>query len=402
MKRTNLVTKIVAVLLFIATASYIGFYTLSSLSGGYRTAPAVLVEIDKSVSMTGVIVRDELCVESEEHYLSISAENGEMLAVGDPIAVAYSSEEALARASEIRKLELQEEYIKSVLDGSSTDSVSKKDSNIKLAITRLASAAARHKTDELASASLSLSALVLDQSTIKATAVDLTTVQNKISSLKQSASKDTKTLVATESGLFCSSADGYEFLTLDNVEGTSPSELEKLTETPQEVSASVRGKMVYSNAWYYAAAMSVEDAAALEVGSYEALDFGRYCSQAINALVVSIGSAEDDRCVAVFRCTRAMSEMLAIRFADATIVRDTVEGLRVPKEGCYVEQGENGDSLTYVYISEGGRAAKKYVSITQDMGDYYLAEISYKDGYLRADNDIILTSREIYDGMLLE
>ncbi|NCC66719.1 MAG: hypothetical protein EOM14_00805 [Clostridia bacterium] len=402
MKRTNLVTKIVAVLLFIATVAYIGFYTLSSLSGGYRTAPAVLVEIDRSVSMTGVIVRDELCIESEEQYLSISAENGEMLAVGDPIAVAYSSEEALARASEIRKLELQEEYIKSVLDGSDTDSVSKKDSNIKLAITRLASAAARHKTDELASASLNLSALVLDQSAIAATAVDLTNVQNKISSLKQSASKDTKTLVASESGLFCSSADGYEFLTLDNIDGISPSGLEKLTETPQEVSSSVRGKMVYSNAWYYAAAMSSEDAAALEVGNYESLDFGRYCSQAVTALVVSIGRAEDDRCVAVFRCTGAMAEMLTIRFADATIVRDTIRGLRVPKEGCYVEQDDNGDSLTYVYISESGRAAKKYVSMAQDMGDYYLAEISYEDGYLRADNSIILTSREIYDGMLLK
>jgi hypothetical protein len=402
MKRTNFVTKIVAVLLFLATVAYIGFYTLSSLSVGYRTAPAVLVEIDRSVSMTGVIVRDELCIESEEQYLSISAENGEMLAVGDPIAVAYSSEEALARASEISKLELQEEYIKSVLDGSDTDSVSKKDSNIKLAITRLASAAARHKTDELASASLNLSALVLDQSEIAATAVDLATVQNKISSLKQSASKDTKALVASESGLFCSSADGYEFLTLDYIDGISPSELEELTATPQEVSSSVRGKMVYSNAWYYAAAMSVEDASALEVGSYEKLDFGRYCSQSITALVVSIGSAENDRCVAVFRCTSSMAEMLAIRFADATIVRDTVEGLRVPKEGCYVEQDDNGDSLTYVYISEGGRAVKKYVSITQDMGDYYLAEISYKDGYLRSDNDIILTSREIYDGMLLE
>lgn len=402
MKRTNLVTKIVAVLLFIATVAYIGFYTLSSLSGGYRTAPAVLVEIDQSLSMTGVIVRDELCIDSEEQYLSISAENGEMLAVGDPIAIAYSSEEALARASEIQKLELQEEYIKSVLDGSGTNSVSKKDSNIKLAIARLASAAARHKTDELASASLNLSALVLDQSTIKATAVDLKTVQNKISSLKRSASKDTKALVATESGLFCSSVDGYEYLTLDNIGGISPSELEKLTETPQEVSASVRGKMVYSNAWYYAATMSAADASVLKVDSYEKLDFGRYCSQPLKALIISISSAEDDKCVVLFRCTSAMAEMLSIRFADATIVRDTVKGLRVPKESSYIEKDKKGDNHTFVYISEGGRAVKKYFIIAQDMGEYYLAEISSKEGFLRVDNDIILSSREISDGMLLE
>ena len=94
--------------------------------------------------------------------------------------------------------------------------------------------------------------------------------------------------------------------------------------------------------------------------------------------------------------------MLTVRFADAQIIRETDQGLRVPKAACYSETGDDGVITHYVFISEGGRAAKKTVNITQDMGDYYLAEISNAENYLRVDNDILVTSKSLTDGMLLD
>lgn len=398
MKRTNLVTKIVSVLLFAALVAYMGVYLVHSLLKDIRTAPAVHLSVEESALMTGIIVRDEQYIESNEQYLSISAEDGKMLSEGGTIAVAYKSEEALARAGRIHELELEQQYIRSALSGGSSDnSVAKKDSSIKYAVTHLAAAAARHETDTLYSATLNLSALVLDNEGIAATEADLTTVQNELLSLKQSAEKDTKTLTATESGLFCSSVDGYEHITYGDITNLTPDKLKSLSDSSQDVSESVRGKLVSSASWYYAAVMKQEDADRLTVGSYTGLDFGRYYSDPVSASVISISSPSDGECVVVFRSISALAEMLTVRFADAEIVYDSYEGLRVPKEACYVD-----DDGTYVYTVTGVQAEKRYINIIKDMDNYYLVEISFSEKALEENNDIILTSHDIYDGMLLQ
>lgn len=398
MKRTNLVTKIVSILLFAAMAAYMGVYLFRSLSRDIRTAPAVCISVEESTLMTGIIVRDEQCIESGEEYLSICAENGKMLAMGDTIAVAYESEEALKRAGRIHELELEKQYILSALsDGSSDNSAAKKDSSIKSAVTQLAAAAARHETDTLYSATINLSALVLDKNGINATEADLTAIQDELSSLKQTAARDTKTIAASESGLFCSSADGYEHIGHEDLANLTPDRLKSLSAKPRDISRSVCGKLVSSSAWYYAATIKEEDAGRLTVGGLKDLSFGRYYSAPLSAVVVSISPPSDGECAIVFRCTMAMAEMLTVRFADAEIVYDSSEGLRVPKEACYVDDGG-----TYVYTATGIRAEKIYIDIIKDMDSYYLAYISSEEKSLRENSSIILTSREIYDGMLLE
>lgn len=397
MKRTNFVTKIVAILLFLAMAAYLGVYIINSLTDDIRTAPAVYLSLEEGIDMDGVIVRDEEYFESSEQYLSISAENGKMLAAGDTIAVSYSSEEALQRAGRIHELRLQQQYIISVLQGGGSGSVEKREGNIKNAITQLAAAAARHETDQLSTAALDLSALVLNQSGVNATQADLTTVQDELLSLKQTSVRDTKSITASESGLFCSSEDGYEGLTFDDLEDITPSKLESLTKSPQDIPEHVIGKMVYSSYWYYAAYVSEEDAAKLKVGESRKLDFGRFCSDTVSGRIISISAPEDKKCVVVFRCTTAMADMLTVRFAEASIITGTSEGLRVPKEAAHID-----DDGTYVYIVAGIRAEKKYISILQDMEDYYLVEISSGDDALKANSSIIITSHSISDGMLLE
>lgn len=397
MKRTNYLTKIVSVLLFVAMASYLGVYMIKSLTNDIRTAPAVYLSIEESIQMSGVIVRDEEYFESNEQYLSIRAENGKMLAAGDIIAVSFSSEEALKRAGRIHELQLQQQYIISVLQGNKSDTVEKKDGNIKSAITKLAAAAARHETEQLSSAVLDLTALVLDQSGVNATQADLTTVQEELLSLKQTAARDTKSITASESGLFCISEDGYEHLNFSDLKGISPSKLESLTKSPEDIPEQVIGKMVYSSHWYYAAYVSQEDAARLKEGESRNLDFGRFASEPVKGKILSISAPEDKKCVVVFRCTTAMADMLSVRFADANTIYDTCEGLRVPKNAAYVD--EDG---TYVYVVEGVRAAKKYIEIFRDMDDYYLVEISNEDDALKANSNIIISSRELSDGMLLQ
>ncbi|MEA4893683.1 MAG: HlyD family efflux transporter periplasmic adaptor subunit [Oscillospiraceae bacterium] len=397
MKRTDTLTKIISFLLFAALLAYLGVYVIKSTTDNIRMAPAVFVSLSDNAAVSGLVVRQESLIQSSEKYLSVVAENGKEVAVGETVAVIYSGEESLARAAKIRELELKKQYISSVLSGkSSAESLSDRDSSIRESLLSVASSAARHDTESLASATVSLGSLVILNASINTTEVDLNLVTAELESLKQSALSDTSLITASAPGLFSSSPDGYEYITPDMLSGLTVSKLAALEETPQEISSDVRGKLASAFEWYYAAEVKREDADRLEVGSSATLDFGRYCSSPLKATVISISVPENDECAVVFRCTQATSELLFVRRASAEIVFDAKEGLRVPKQA--VLSDEDG---SYVYTLTGMQAEKKYINIVWETDDYFLAEVSQEADALREGNDIILTTKGLSDGKIL-
>ncbi len=398
MKRTDALTKLVSVLLFAAFLAYLGVYIIRSATDNIRTAPAVFVSLAENAVASGIVVRNESLIQSDEKYLSVVAENGKAVSAGEPIAVIYSGEEALQRAAKIRELELKKQYISSVLSGeSSAESISDRDSSIKDALISLSASAARHDTEALASASVSLSSLVIANSAINATEVDLNLVTAELESLKQSALSDTSEIAASSPGLFSASPDGYEYITPDMLSDLTPSALTSLEESPQKLADNVRGKLASSFEWYFAAEVSQEDALRLNVGKTATLDFGRYCSNLLKTKVVSISPPENETCAVVFKCTEATSEMLFVRRASAEIIFEAHEGLRVPKQA--VMSDEKG---SYVYTLTGMQAEKKYISIVWETEDYFLAGVSQDAASLREGNDIILTTKGLYDGKIMK
>jgi len=397
MKRTDTLTRLVSLLLFGALLAYLGVYIVRAVTSNVRTAPAVLVSLTENGVASGLVVRSESLVESSEKYLSIVAVSGKLVSAGEAVAVIYSGEDAMQRAARIRELTLKKQYIQSALSGSVTaDSLSDRDSSIKEALVSLAASAARHDTDSLASASLSLSSLVIENSEINTTQVDLNLVSAELDSLKQSALSDTSTITASSPGLFSSTPDGYEYITPDMLSDLTPTALESLEESPQDLAADVRGKLVTPYEWYFAAAVSETDAKRITVGQTATLDFGRYSSTLLNAKVLSISSPQNGECAVVFRCTEANYEMLFVRRATAEIVFESHEGLRVPKQA--VLSDEKG---SYVYTLTGMQAEKKYIDLVWETEDYFLAAISQNAASLRSGNDIILTTKGLYDGKIM-
>ncbi len=397
MKRTDALTKLVSLLLFGALLAYLGIYIVRGATNNVRTAPAVFVSLTENAVASGIVVREEGLIQSDEKYISISAESGQMVSVGEPIATIYSGEEALKRAAEIRELELKKQYIVSALSGiSSADNLSDRDGSIKDSMISLAASAARHDTEALASACLSFGSLVIKNSEINTTEVDLNLVNSQLESLKQSALTDTTEITATTPGLFSASPDGYEYITPEALAGLTPDRLQTLEQSPQELADNVRGKMVSPFEWFFAANVSESDAAKLETGKYATLDFGRYSSNLISAKVISISSPSGGECAVVFRCTQACSEMLSVRRVSAEIVFDAHEGIRVPKQS--VLSDENG---SFVYTLTGMQAEKKHITIIWETEEYYLAAVSQDAASLRSGNDIILTTKGLYDGKIM-
>lgn len=397
MKRTDRITKIVSLLMFGTLLAYLGVYIFRSVTNDVRTAPAVFVSITESSEASGIIVREETLVSSNDKYLSVSAKNGSLLAAGDVIAVAYSNDAALERASKIRELELKQQYISSVLsEKKSPDNLTERDTAIKNAVTELAAAAARGETDRLSSAAMSLGSLVVENPEITASEEDLNVVNRQLQELRQTSSSDTAAITAESSGLFSTAPDGYEFITPTALKGLDSNALRSLTAAPKELAPDVRGKLVSPYEWYFASIISKKDADKLTPGKNAKLDFGRYYSQPLTALVVSVSPENKGECVVTFRCTQAASEMLPVRLVAAEIIFETHEGIRVPKEAVYSDEGGS-----YVYTLTGLQAEKKYISIVWETESFYLAESVKDAAALRVGNEIILTSKEIYDGKVM-
>ena len=417
MKRSNFVTKIISFLLFGAMLCYLGVYVFRLFSNNFRTAPAVRVEIVDSVAVEGLIVRDEEVVSSSESFISISAENGTLVAKGEALAVSYTGESALERASLIREKELQRQYVVAALEGAASEKdISRRDSSIKNSIISLTAAVATGQLDAAGEAGVTLASLVMEDPEIYATQVDLELITEELSRLRSAAAYDTKAILAPSTGLFFASADGFEHLTQESVTGIGTDALREFFTAAEEPPENMLGKIANPLEWYYAAIVPFETVQRMEVGGYVSLDFGRYCSQTLRALVVSVKYNQDKDCVVVFRCTGSAVEMLYARHVTAEIVFDTIVGLRVPKEAVYeenleVENAETGGRelqiRQYIYTVTGIQAEKKYITNLWESDDYYIAEIQMdktgdSEASLREANDIILTSHEIYDGMLLE
>ena len=397
MKRTDTTTKIVSLLLFAAMLAYLGTYIYRSLSSHTQTAPAVFVSITENGAASGMIVRNESLIQSDEKFLSIVVENGHAVSKGETIAVAYSGEDALSRASQIQELKLKKQYISSVLSGASTaENLSSRDTSIKNAITALAASAARRETDTLSTASSTLASLVIQNSNIGTTQADLDSVNTQLSSLEASALQDTAAITAGFSGLYSSSPDGYEYITPASLSGLDPAKLKSLEASPQDIPSNAHGKLCASFEWYFASVVSETDTQKLKVGGTVKLDFGRYCSHTLSARVVSISDATNGECAVVFRCTEATGEMLSVRRATAEIVYEAHEGIRVPKEAVLTDDGG-----PFVYTVTGLQAEKKYITITWETDDYYIAGVTKDASGLRVGNDIILTTKGITDGKVL-
>ncbi len=398
MKRTDRLTKTVSLLLFIAMLAYLGVYLSRAFTDNLRTAPAVYVSLDDTALAAGILVREESLIESGERFLSVTAESGKVVSAGDTLAIAYSGEESLIRASRIRELELKQRYISAALNGTaSIESLSDRDRAVKSALTGLAASAARHDTDGLAGAAMSLTSLVFENSEIQTTEVDLSLVTDELQSLRQTAMSDTARLTAVRPGLFSALPDGYEGLNAQQLENLTPDRLATLMENPAPVSAQVYGKIASPFEWYFAALISQRDAERLEVGKTASLDFGRYSRSLLQATVLSISAPENGEAAVVFRCTEGTADLLFVRRSSASVIFESHTGLRVPRQA--VLSDEKG---TYVYTTTGMQAEKKYISITWETEDYFLAANVQEANGLREGNDIILTTKGLYDGKLIE
>ena len=407
MKKTDLVTKIAALVVFLALAAYLGIYFYRAVETPVITAPAVQTTLYTEAQLSGIVVRDETVLSSRADYMSLSVSDGRRVAKGSPVAMTYGSAEAAERAERIRTLETEISRTERLLSGLvSADEVTARETAVKNAVAGLAGATARHAVQEAEEHSLRLESLLLRADAETATAGDLLLMRSELEKLKESAREDTEPVAAPASGIFSTHLDGYEYLRGSDLSGLTPSALREMMDKTEDAPADAIGKLVSSDSWYFAALIDDKDFAnvsdVLSRGAYVALQMGRYYGEALSARVEDIGRGEDGGRVVVFSCDRALADTLAMRIVSATLIASEHSGIRVPKEAVRSEVTEDGDILYYLYTRTGVQAEKKYIEIVWETENYYLAAPGPIGSMLRDGNEIIVSAKELYDGKIME
>ncbi len=399
MKRTNRLTNIVSALLFIAFALYAAAYAYRTVNDNTVTAEAVYTSVSVGGSAGGIVLRNESVLRSSEPYIDITAQDGERVAVGSQLALAMNSSAGLERSARMHQLELEIERMKMTLgELNSSEDLTARDNKLRSAVLELTASVARSDYSRIDGAALSLGSLLFPDSG-EASEQQLQAMERELYSLRNSSSSDTRLITAEKSGLFFSSTDGYENLSPEVLAGLTPEKLQQLIDSRSEPYSDAFGKLVTGYRWYFAAVVDRELGDRLEAGDRVTLDFGRYYGGGIEARVESLSQDYEGKCAAVFSCSTAMAETLAMREASAEVSVEEHKGIRVPAQAI---RTDSESESTYVWVITAMQLERKEVTVIYAGEGYAIVEREAAPDSLREGNTIVVSGSDLYEGKLME
>lgn len=397
MKRTDRVTIIIALVLFLAVAAYAGVYAYGALTDQTVTATAAVTSVTAEGTASGIVVRSETVLQSAEPYIDITVPEGEKVAVGGVVATAMSSQTGLERASRMHELELEIARVSAAVEGiSSAQDLTARDALLRSAVLELSGRVARRELDGLDAAALNLRCLTFDESETSREQLDA--LRSELSSLRGSSSSDTSFLTAEVSGVFSAAVDGYEHLSPRDLEDLTPQGVMDLAQSRGEVPEGAYGKLVTDYAWYFAAVMPDADAANLTVGGYANLNFGRYYGADVAALVQSVSPGHNGSTAVVFRCDTALADTLSMREVSASVVFDEYNGIRVPADALRTD----GEGKEFVWVVTAMQLERKDVTVIYRNEDFCVVEREAAPNALREGNELVVSGTDLYEGKLMD
>lgn len=336
MKKTDTLIKIATGLIFCAMLAYLAVYLVNRFADPMQTSMTVTATMTDSAAMSGLVIRRELLIKNSAGYIDVTAQDGDKIAAGGTIAVAYSSEEALERASQMTALQRDIEETKAALSSAGgVQTARSREALIYGALTDISSAVRSGDLTGIDTAESTLSGLLFRAGGTEATEELLRELEDSYRRLEETSSGDMEDITVAQSGTFSTVLDGFEGVSPDYVKDLYPNQLREVIAAERVVESDSIGKLITSFNWYYAAIVSKEDASRLVADMTVRLSFGRYYSDYLTAKVEYVGRAQGDEQLVLFSIERGASDMLAVRAVAAEIIYSEYTGLRVPLTGLY-------------------------------------------------------------------
>ena len=390
-------------LLVAAVAAYFGMEIFRVASDPLTTALVEKSVAEETVEVSGFVVRQETVLENRSGLMSLLLNEGEKVGAGQTVAILYSNDDALQRQEELEALQVkrkQLEYAESVALGAAT--ALRFDSEIWEELLQLraeVSAVGLGNSTEAKISSLRSMIMQRDYSARDEDPTEeLKKVEAEIEKLQKELSTSAQEIKVPAAGIYSAAVDGYESLLLPETVGDLlPSELESLSAGSDY---SAIGKLIGSAKWYFAAALDSSTASRLRVGGKAEIRFPKLLEDKLSCRVESIGEEEDGKRTVVFSCTRYLADMTRARHAEAEIIFESWEGLRIAKKALRVN--ENGQSGVYCLV--GLNARFKPVKVVFRGEDYCLVEPDSPSGEtlrIREGDQAIIAAADLYDGKVV-
>lgn len=389
--------------LIAVVAIYFGMEIFRVASDPLTTALVENSVAEEKIEVSGFVVREETVLENQSGLMSLLLNEGEKVGAGQAVAILYKSNDALERQQELEALQVkrkQLEYAESVALGAST--ALRFDSEIWEELLYLRAQISGDGLGSSTEATISSLRSMIMQRDYSAHGEDpteeLKIVEAKINTLEKEIARSAQEITVPAAGIYSAAVDGYEsLLTPETVGDMSPSQLESLSAGSDY---SAIGKLIGSAKWYFAAVLENETASYLQEGRSAQLRFPKLLEDVLSCRVESIGEEEDGKRTVVFSCTRYLADMTQARHAEAEIIFDSWEGLRIAKKALRVN--ENGQ--TGVYCLVGLSARFKPVNVVFTGEDYCLVEPDNPSGEtlrIREGDQAIIAAADLYDGKVV-
>ena len=375
---------IVAIVVYLICSAWVG------IRDPYQFTVAYTDTMETSVDAAGWVVRSEQPVAGAEGVVQLKRGQGEKVAKGKEIAVVYQDETYVENQEELLQVKNDLSALQYATYSESPSGTALEDQMLS-AMTSLRTAASSGNYSSLSEQTETYRKLVLrreyllsSEATAAMTqaAADLQARYDDLQSYQSGATS----IKAQESGLFSSYVDGYEtLLTPDKLDGLSPKDLAAFSQLTPSTDANVLGKLVTDSIWYYAVTVPGDCVTRFAVG--DSVDvFFNSLSETFPMEVFQVGEVQEDQVVIVLR---------------GRVIFYSSEGIRVPKEALRVSK--DGERGVYVVVSQ--KARFRPVKILAEDENSYLVKADPTDEedtrILRAGDEIVLASEELYDGKVV-
>ena len=425
MKQRALGTKLLLAAVTLGVLAYFGLQAFQYFADPLTTTSVYEYAVDRSVSLSGYVVRQELVLEGSEGLLQLQRSEGERVSAGGVVATVYADQASRDSQTEREALEARLEQLEFAQQASQTAEVALKlDNQIIQSILDLRKALAADRLDKAETAGGTLRSLVLKRDYTYSETEDLsgqiTELKSQISTLRTQAAASTRRITAPEAGLYSAVVDGYEeVLTPEILETLTPSTLTAIQAQETSTETAEVGKLILGDSWYYAAIVSEADAQTLQEGGSLSLRFSKSVERDLPVSVYHVSEPENGRVVVVLRGSSYLPELTLLRQQSAEVILGSLSGIRVPREALRAERttlDETGQTAaseqTGVYCLVGTEVRFKPVEVLYTGDGFALVRSAYDSVAgdltstqevlrLRAGDQVVVTGRDLYDGKVV-
>lgn len=367
-----------------------------TMSADSDTEDATLFTTTKSLSFTGVIVRDESLVYTSylgDGVLTYDIDDGSRVSNGSSIAKIYNSYTQIYNRHEIEKLEEEIEALEKAQDNGTTDYVQPEfiSTQISEQYKEIIADIKTQDFEELNSERvdlLKLMCILNVSSNVESDYTDrISVLTERLNNLEVSLVNAVATVTASSSGYFTSVVDGYESdLTTDGISDLTVDEINAIIASPQKettISSNVIGKLFSDYKWQMVGVIYTDDRYFVnETLEMTFTSVGKTYTVTVESITAT---GNGNEAIIVLSCDQMDETVAASRVVDVEIEFGTYTGIKVSRSAIRFQNGQKG-----VYVVSGGQTAFKLIDVIYEGDDYVLSSVTSDDSYLSLYDSVLL------------